>query len=101
MRKTKSYPNRYRSLKSKIAWMALATGAATLAGAIVERTLNTTYKVLTKEDPPIDPTKKNTSWGEATAWAAFAGAAVAVAALVAARGADLGWRKITKTRPPV
>jgi hypothetical protein len=91
----------HKSLKNKAAWTLLAGGAAALAGTLVERALNTGYKSITHEDPPLDPTKKNTSWTSAIAWAAFAGAAVAVAALVAARGADAGWRKFTHTRPPV
>lgn len=84
----------------RVGWMLVASGAAMLAGKVVDSALAGGWRALTDEDPPDDPRDPDVPWTRALVWAAAAGAAVAVARLVAERGAAEGWTRATGKRPP-
>jgi hypothetical protein len=75
-------------LSEKDLWKLVAAGSATLAGTAVRSLLNKSWKVVMKNDPPLNPASADTSWKEAIAWTVASSVAVGLAQLLARRGAD-------------
>ncbi|MFL5593931.1 MAG: DUF4235 domain-containing protein [Gemmatimonadaceae bacterium] len=84
----------------KVGWLFVGAGAAMVAGRLVERGLESGWRVWKDEDPPEKPWRRDESWPRALAWTALSGAAVAAAELIARRGAHVGLRQLTGKRVP-
>lgn len=82
------------------AWKVVAAGSALLAGAVVRSVLNSSWKAVTKNDPPLNPASAETTWREALVWTVASSVAIGLVQLVARRGADAAWRTAIGERPP-
>jgi hypothetical protein len=82
-----------------LAWKFLGTGSAVLAAAVVQKGLNSAWRVATGDDPPTIPEDPDTRWGEAVAWAVLSGAFIGVARLMATRRAAAYYRRSTGELP--
>lgn len=83
----------------KQAWFLVAAGSAILAGMLAQRGLERGWRVVSDDDPPVDPWKSD-GWKSAVAWAAVSATVVAAMQLGARHGARLGWQKVTGRKPP-
>jgi hypothetical protein len=84
----------------KAVWIACASGAAMLGGAIVRQGLNQAWKVVKHEDPPEDPAAWDVEWKDAIAWTLATGVLMGLGRLMARRGAAAGWKRLTGDNPP-
>jgi len=80
------------------AWRLIAVSSAIAAGMATRTALSASYRAMTDEDPPRDPTAHDTGWPEALAWAAVTGAVVGLSKLVAKAGTVESRRRLGKTR---
>ena len=80
-------------------WNLVATGSAIAAGVAMRRTLFAGWKVVAREEPPINPADRATPWRQAILWTALTGAAVGVTRMLARRGAAAGWRRWVGPKP--
>ena len=86
--------------KQRAAWMLVGAGSAMAAGATMSGLIEGGWRLVRREEPPIDPESSTTSWGTAVVWTALTGVLVSVAQLAARRGAAAGWKRVTGRRPP-
>ena len=75
------------------AWDLVALGSTVLAGIAVRQLVQTSWEIVTREEPPTNPADSSVGWGEALTWATAVGAAVGAARVLAERGAAAGWKK--------
>ena len=90
-----------RKLKRKLTWMAVATGSAMVVGSLVDRALESGWRLATDADPPSDRDIATDRWMQVLVWSVATGVVVSTAQLLAKRGAAVGWRHVTGRRPPV
>ena len=90
-----------RKLQRKLTWMAVATGSAMVVGALVDRALESGWRLATDAAPPPDRDIATDRWMQVLAWSVATGVVVSTAQLLAKRGAAVGWRRVTGRRPPV
>ena len=83
----------------KQSWFLVAAGSAILAGMIAQRGLESGWRAIYDDDPPVDPWKSD-SWKSAIAWAAVSATVVAAVQISARHGAQIGWKKVTGKKPP-
>lgn len=81
-------------------WLACASGAAMLGGALVRQGLNQTWKMVKHADPPVDAASPDVEWRDAIAWTVATGVVVGLGRLFARRGAAAGWKRLTGETPP-
>ena len=87
-------------ISRKATWLLVGGAAAMVAGRLVERGLETGYRVAKGDNPPERPWGRGESWPAALGWAAISAAAVAAAQLAAKRGAHVGLQRLTGKHPP-
>lgn len=97
--KKKKLKKQKQILSNEEVWGLVAAGSAMLAGIVVRSFLNRSWKAITKQNPPLNPAARNTSWKEAIVWTVASGVAVSVAELIARRGADALWTKVAGQKP--
>src|SRR3954452_10840082 len=76
--------------------IALATVGAAWAG---RKSVAGLWKVVTGNEPPVNPEDPEVSWQEAVGWALVSGAVIGLARLVASRQATVVYRKTTGVTP--
>lgn len=86
--------------QKKVLWSAVGFASSMAAGTLMKRGLDSSWRVVTSNDPPDQPESLKISWGHALLWTALSAVVVGLAELSARRGAALGWRQITGKRPP-
>lgn len=89
-----------RSYGEKLAWTVAAAGAGYIAMVATKHALDAAWRVVKKDDPPLNPESPDTGWTEALLWTAATGMAAGVTHLLARRGAMSGWRRVTGSWPP-
>lgn len=67
-------------------WKLMATAAATAASFAAHAVLKESWKLITKEDPPLNPADSETAWEEALIWTVASGVLVGLCRLAARRG---------------
>lgn len=90
-----------RKLKHRLTWMLVGTGSAMAVGALVDRALESGWRLATDDDPPTDRDILTDRWKHALLWSIATGVIVSAAQLLAKRGAAAGWRHVTGRRPPI
>jgi hypothetical protein len=83
----------------RIAWTAVATGAAWLAGWAIEKAARTGWRSMTGDEPPDDPESPETDWRDALLWTATTSVALGVGRLISKRLAAAGWQKVSGHAP--
>lgn len=84
----------------ELGWAIVAAGSAMLAGALVQRGLNSGWRAVTHKDPPnvkelpIEPLRT------ALTFTLVSAVTAGLATLLSQRGAAAGWEKVTG-EPPV
>ena len=84
----------------EMAWAAVAAGSAMLAGAIVQRALNSGWRAVTHDDPPNVKDLPVEPWRTAVTFTLVSAVTAGLATLLSQRGAAAGWEKVTGD-PPV
>jgi hypothetical protein len=87
-------------IQKKVLWMAVVSGATTLAGVAVNRSLNGAWRLAMRQDPPDDPGSKSVEWRHAIIWTVATGVVVGLGRLFARRGAAAGWELVMGEGPP-
>jgi hypothetical protein len=87
-------------IEKKLLWLAVASGATTVAGLAVRKGLDRAWRLATDENPPDDPGSKDVAWRDAILWTVATGVAVGLGRLFAQRGAAAGWEALTGDDPP-
>lgn len=80
-------------------WSLAAAGSAMLVGMAIRAALNKSWKVVTKNDPPLNPASGDTSWKEAIVWTVTTSVAVGLGQLLARKGTDTLWHQISGNKP--
>ena len=86
--------------KDNIMWAIVAGGAAMLAGAVVQRALNSGWRAVTHEDPPHVKELPIEPWRKALTFTLASAITAGLATLLSQRGAAAGWEKVTG-EPPI
>lgn len=81
------------------AWNVVALVSAGVAGIAVRNLLETSWEMVTHEEPPQNPAARSVDWSEALAWTVATGVAVGLGRLLAQRGAAAGWKKMSGHYP--
>ena len=81
-------------------WAIVAAGSALLAGAIVQRALNSGWRAVTHEDPPNVKELPIEPWRKALSFTLASAVTAGLATLLSQRGAAAGWEKVTG-EPPI
>lgn len=81
------------------AYVAIAAGAAILAGVATRQLLRGAWRAGLRRDPPMNPAAHETQWIEAITWTVAVGAAVGVARLLARRATAAGWERYVGRLP--
>jgi hypothetical protein len=84
----------------KAAWMVLGAGSAMAAGALVQYSLDASWRKVTDDDPPASPPQRGRGWSDSLMWIAGTAMVAALAQVLAKQGAAAGWRKATGKKPP-
>ena len=84
----------------ELMWTLVAAGSAMVASAVVQRALNTGWRVVTHEDPPNVKELPVEPWRTAVAFTIASALTAGLATLLSQRGAAAGWEKVTG-KPPV
>jgi Protein of unknown function (DUF4235) len=80
--------------------LKVLTVAGTVGAAWVARkSMSTSWKMITGNEPPANPEDPDVDWAEAVGWALLSGAAIGMARLAASRQAAVFYRKITGIQP--
>ena len=79
-------------IRKKLAFQALTYAAAMGATALAGKGSNAGWKLAKKENPPLNPAARKTSWKSALAFAAISGAVGAMAGVAARTGVARGWQ---------
>ena len=85
---------------SKILFRVLSFVVAIPVGRAVSKLVEKAWTAARPGDPPKDPKKADTSWGDAITWAAISGIGVAMSKLVTTKGAAGAWKAVVGTPPP-
>lgn len=80
-------------------WAIVAAGSAMLAGAIVQKGLNSAWRAVTHEDPPKAKNLSVESWRRALTFTLASAVTTGLATLLSQRGAAAGWEKVTGDPP--
>lgn len=83
----------------RIAWAALATGAAYLAGWAIEKATRQGWQSVTGEDPPEHPESAETDWKDALLWTATTSLALGLGQLLTRRLTAAGWERVSGQSP--
>lgn len=75
-------------MNKKLLWSALTYSAAVGAGMLARKAVHTTYRKRTGSEPPENPARRDTGWGEALLWGVASGALVGAARVVGQRIGD-------------
>jgi hypothetical protein len=84
----------------RLAWAAIATGTAYLAGRAIESAARHGWKSVTGEEPPEHPESTETGWKDALIWTAATSLTLGVGRLLAQRIAAFGWEQARGDAPP-
>ena len=80
--------------------LKVLTVAGTVGAAWVARkSVSTGWKVITGNEPPVNPEDPEVDWAEAVGWALLSGAVIGMARLAASRQAAVFYRKVTGVQP--
>lgn len=93
--------NENESNTKQLAWMAASATSGMLSAMLARKIVSALWGRATTDDPPVDPTDPNTTWGRALSWAVAAGIGAGVARVVGRRAADAAWRKVANEPPPL
>lgn len=85
----------------RIAWAALAAGAAYVAGWAIEKAARRGWRSVTGDAPPEDLASPDTDWKDALLWTATTSVALALGRLLSRRIAAAGWQQVAGEAPPV
>ena len=99
LKKLKKLRKQQALLSNDKMWSLVAAGSAMMVGMAVKALLNKSWKAVTKQNPPLNPASRDTSWKEAIAWTVASSVAIGVAELIARRGADTLWQKTLGEKP--
>lgn len=80
-------------------WAIVAAGSAMLAGAIVQKALNSGWRAVTHEDPPNVKELPIEPWRKALSFTLASAVTAGLATLLSQRGAAAGWEKVTGDPP--
>lgn len=72
----------------------IATGAAVLAGTLVNSALEEGWRKVKKEEPPEDPTSEDVSWSDAITWTVATGVVIGLVNLAVKKGLSKGRKKL-------
>lgn len=86
--------------KDNMMWAIVAAGSAMLAGAVVQRALNSGWKAVTHEDAPRVKELPIEPWRKALSFTVVSAITAGLATLLSQRGAAAGWEKVTG-EPPI
>ena len=86
--------------KDNVMWAIVAAGSAMLAGAVVQRALNSGWRAVTHEDPPHVKELPIEPWRKALSFTLASAITAGLATLLSQRGAAAGWEKVTG-EPPI
>ena len=84
-------------IKDSAIFSIVATGAAVLAGSLIQNALEEGWKSVKEEEPPKDPASEDVSWSDAIAWTVATGVAVGLTKLLVKKVSAKGWKKLTGT----
>jgi hypothetical protein len=84
----------------RVAWTAVATGAAWVAGWAIEKALRRGWRSVTGERPPEHPESPRTEWRDALVWTAATSLTLGVGRLLSQRLAAAGWSRVSGDTPP-
>ena len=85
---------------AKILYWVLTLIISVPVGRAVARLIERAWTAAKPGDPPKDPKKADTSWGDALTWAVISGVGVALRKLISTKGAAGAWKAIVGTQPP-
>jgi hypothetical protein len=85
---------------SKILFRVLSLIIAIPVGRLVSKLVEKAWVAARPGDPPKDPKKADTGWGDAITWAAISGIGIALSKLLTTKGAAGAWKAIIGTPPP-
>ena len=88
-----------QKLDEERTWDLVALGSSVLAGIAIRQALQEGWKLLKRDDPPMNPAARSVGWPDALVWTLAMGAAVGVGRMLAERGAAAGWRKVRGRYP--
>jgi len=80
-------------INKRIAFHALTWGMGLAATALGKSASMRGWQLVKKQDPPVNPAARKTTWTTALTWAAVSGAAAAMMGVVGRRGAAGLWKK--------
>ncbi len=86
--------------KDNVMWAIVAAGSAMLAGAVVQRALNSGWRAVTHEDPPHVKELPIEPWSKALSFTLASAITAGLATLLSQRGAAAGWERVTG-EPPI
>jgi hypothetical protein len=87
-------------IQKKVMWLAVASGATTLAGLALNKGLDRAWRLATDEDPPEDPGSRDVEWRQAILWTVATSVVIGLGRLLARRGAAVGWEMMMGEDPP-
>jgi hypothetical protein len=87
------------ALFKRYGWKVITLGSGALAGLATQRLLETAWKAVHSEAPPV-PADRRSSWADALSWAIATGVGAGVARLVAIRTAARVWEATIHEPPP-
>ena len=82
------------------AWKLTSVLAGLVGAQIGRRGLTSVWRAVKKDDPPLNPLSKETTWPEALAFAVISGAVYGVARMVMQRAAAGVWTRQLGAPPP-
>jgi hypothetical protein len=84
----------------RIAWAALAAGAAYAAGWAIDKAARRGWRSVTGDEPPESPESPDTDWKDALLWTAATSVALGLGRLLSRRVAAYGWQRVAGETPP-
>lgn len=66
----------------------LATGLTLMAGFLTRSILKASWRTVKHQDPPVDPSSRQTSWGDALLWTTVTALAAGLSRLLVRRGVN-------------
>lgn len=82
-----------------VIWTLVAGASAMVAGAIVQRALNSGWRAVTHDDPPNVKELPVEPWRTAVTFTLVSAVTAGLATLLSQRGAAAGWEKVTGDPP--
>ena len=86
--------------RRRTGWTLVAAGSAIIAAVATRNAMKAAWRVIRRDDPPLNPAAHDTEWPEAIAWTVTMGVAAGLSRLVARRAAASGWYRFTGEWPP-